>query len=97
MSKLAALANKTIEQLQIYACSQCGAPNHGLALLSPRQRQVAKGYAAGLRNCEIAEKLRIDKRTVATYKRIVRERLNLENDADWANFLAALRSGKIKS
>jgi DNA-binding NarL/FixJ family response regulator len=95
VSKLAALANKTIEQLQIYACSQCGAPVAALSILSPRERQIAKLFAMGMKIKSISGELNVSWKTISTYKCRIREKLNIDKDTDWMDFLVAVRIGEL--
>src|SRR5262249_37889232 len=63
-------------------------PDDPLASLSEREREVLTLLAEGLRNREIAERLRINEATVKTHVRHVLEKLRFRNRAEAAAFAA---------
>lgn len=57
--------------------------------LSPRELQVLKLLASGLRNTDVAAKLSLSVKTVSTHKRRIIERLSLRSDADLVLYAVA--------
>ncbi|CAD7800593.1 Response regulator UvrY [Chryseobacterium aquaeductus] len=56
-----------------------GKPLHALSLLTGREMQIAKMYAEGFGNLEIANKLNIKQNTVSTIKKRLFHKLEIEN------------------
>jgi DNA-binding NarL/FixJ family response regulator len=57
-------------------------PKKGRGNLSSREWQILKHIANGCTGQEIAEKLQISQKTVSTYKKRIREKLNAENNME---------------
>lgn len=71
-----------------------GAPVSPFETLSEREIQVAISIARGEKMASIAQRLSLGKKTVATYKYRVLEKLDCENDVELARM--ALRHGLIE-
>jgi two-component system response regulator NreC len=63
-------------------------PLHSLAGLSEREREVLRLIGQGYSNLEVAEKLDISPKTVATYRARIGEKLGLKSTADYVRFVA---------
>jgi two-component system, NarL family, response regulator NreC len=69
-------------------------PVRPFALLTGRERSVFRMTAEGYSAPEVADRLRISKKTVETYKRRIGEKLGLYHRADYVRF--ALRVGVLR-
>jgi two-component system response regulator NreC len=61
-------------------------PTHGTIGLSPREREVLSLLGHGHTNIEIAEKLDISPKTVATYRARIGEKLGLKTTSDFVRY-----------
>ncbi len=60
--------------------------------LSPRENEVINLISQGVRREEIAESLGISKLTYDGYRKSIRNKLNIKNQADWAKIIFSLNS-----
>jgi len=65
---------------------QAGGPRAGLALLTPREKEVCTLLAYGHTNGQIAEQLSISQRTVESHRRSIMGKLEGESRADLVRF-----------
>lgn len=61
-------------------------PRHGVLSLTQRQKQIAQLVAAGLPNKQIADRLKIAKRTVDTHRTYIYRKLNVHSAAQLTRF-----------
>ncbi len=69
--------------------------DEGLALLSPREREVLAFFAEGYSQREIAQRIGISVKTVETYRARVGEKLGLDSRSELVRF--ALKHGLLKA
>jgi DNA-binding NarL/FixJ family response regulator len=69
-------------------------PDAGAAALTPREREVLRLIAQGLKNREIADSLSIAIKTVETHRTKIMQKLDLHNSAELATY--AIRRGLIE-
>jgi RNA polymerase sigma factor (sigma-70 family) len=75
------VAAKVVQQLSRLR-ERSGRSDEALAALTPREREVFRLAAQGLRNSEIAEALFLSEKTIKTHLRNIYSKLRLSNKAD---------------
>ena len=80
-------------RLQLYL-AKAAEPRDEATRLTPRERQVLQLAADGRSNAEIAELLRLSRRTVETHRASLRTKLNIQDTRDLLRYAA--RAGLIR-